>query len=112
MNLNGYHYCTHVTPCTATLLKLSSALSNAPALFPVLNAFEVIVCNIKMHHLILLEDNFVTFFAKFYILFVLKCAARNLCRVVRKPVFRLCENKDADQLRGNHEADQRLCFDT
>ena len=22
----------------------------------------------------------------------------------------LCENKDADQLRGNHEADQRLCF--
>ena len=25
----------------------------------------------------------------------------NICR---------CENKDADQLRGNHEADQRLCF--
>ena len=22
----------------------------------------------------------------------------------------ICENKDADQLRGNHEADQRLCF--
>ena len=22
----------------------------------------------------------------------------------------MCENKDADQLRGNHEADQRLCF--
>ena len=21
-----------------------------------------------------------------------------------------CKNKDADQLRGNHEADQRLCF--
>ena len=26
--------------------------------------------------------------------------------VVRKPAFRICENKDADQLRG----DQRLCF--
>ena len=29
---------------------------------------------------------------------------------MRKPDFRICENKDADQLRGNHEADQRLCF--
>ena len=29
---------------------------------------------------------------------------------VRKPDFCLCENKDADQLRGNREADQRLCF--
>ena len=24
--------------------------------------------------------------------------------------FCICENKDAGQLRGNHEADQRLCF--
>ena len=29
---------------------------------------------------------------------------------MRKPDFCLCENKGADQLRGNHEADQRLCF--
>ena len=29
---------------------------------------------------------------------------------MRKPAFCICENKDADQLRGNHEADQRLCF--
>ena len=28
----------------------------------------------------------------------------------QKPAFRICENKDADQLRGNREADQRLCF--
>ena len=34
----------------------------------------------------------------------------NLSRVVRKPTFCICENKDADQLRGNREADQRLCF--
>ena len=33
-----------------------------------------------------------------------------MSRVVRKPDFCICENKDADQLRGNHEADQRLCF--
>ena len=31
-------------------------------------------------------------------------------RVVRKPAFCLCENKDADQLRGNRKADQRLCI--
>ena len=29
---------------------------------------------------------------------------------MRKPAFCICENKDADQLRDNHEADQRLCF--
>ena len=29
---------------------------------------------------------------------------------MRKPVFCICENKDADQLRGNREADQRLCI--
>ena len=33
-----------------------------------------------------------------------------LSRVMRKPAFCICENKDADQLRGNREADQRLCF--
>ena len=29
---------------------------------------------------------------------------------MRKAVFCICENKDADQLRGNRETDQRLCF--
>ena len=33
-----------------------------------------------------------------------------MSRDVRKPNFYICENKDADQLRGNREADQRLCF--
>ena len=32
----------------------------------------------------------------------------SLC--VRKPTICMRENKDADQLRGNREADQRLCF--
>ena len=30
--------------------------------------------------------------------------------VLRKQAFCICENKGADQLRGNPEADQRLCF--
>ena len=29
---------------------------------------------------------------------------------MRKPTFCIGESKDADQLRGNREADQRLCF--
>ena len=29
---------------------------------------------------------------------------------MRKQAFCICENKDADQLHGNREADQRLCF--
>ena len=29
---------------------------------------------------------------------------------MRRPAFCICENKDADQLRGNREVDQRLCF--
>ena len=34
----------------------------------------------------------------------------HLSLVMRKPDFCICENKDADQLPGNREADQRLCF--
>ena len=29
---------------------------------------------------------------------------------MRKPTFCICKNNDADQLRRNCEADQRLCF--
>ena len=29
---------------------------------------------------------------------------------MRKPASCICENKDLDQLHGNREADQRLCF--
>ena len=29
---------------------------------------------------------------------------------MRKTTFSICENKDADQLRGNRESGQRLCF--
>ena len=32
------------------------------------------------------------------------------CRIMGKPVFCICENKGADQLRGNRASDQRLCF--
>ena len=35
---------------------------------------------------------------------------QNLSRLMGKPTICICENKDADQLRGNREADQHLCF--
>ena len=35
---------------------------------------------------------------------------RYMSLVMRKPAFSICENKDADQLRSNCAADQRLCF--
>ena len=35
---------------------------------------------------------------------------RQMSRVMRTPTFCICENKDADQLRSNCEADQCLCF--
>ena len=35
-----------------------------------------------------------------------------MSRVLRKPAFCICKNKDGDQLRGNREADQRLGFPT
>ena len=34
----------------------------------------------------------------------------NMSRLMGKPTICKCENKCADQLRGNHEADQRLCI--
>ena len=33
-----------------------------------------------------------------------------MSRNMKKTDFGICENKDADQLRGSREADQRLCF--
>ena len=35
---------------------------------------------------------------------------KNMSLVMRKPAICICENKDADQLRSNCTADQRLCF--
>ena len=33
-----------------------------------------------------------------------------MSRLMGKPTICIGENKDADQLQGNREADQRLCF--
>ena len=46
----------------------------------------------------------------FFLSIISIISRNNLSRIVRKPDFCLSENKGADQLRGNREADQRLCF--
>ena len=45
-----------------------------------------------------------------YLKFISRTDFNDFNLVMRKPALCLCENKDADQLRGNREADQRLCF--
>ena len=34
----------------------------------------------------------------------------HISRIIRKQTISICENKDADQLRGNRESGRRLCF--
>ena len=47
----------------------------------------------------------------FFSIILIYCTFSSLLsRVLRKPAFCICENKDTDQLRDNREADQRLCF--
>ena len=48
----------------------------------------------------------------FYVFAHPKCFCEHfkMSLVMRKPAFCICKNKDADQLRSNREADQRLCF--
>ena len=51
-------------------------------------------------------------FAQFFVMFpnVDTFCRKYLSHLRRKPTICICENKDADQLRGNREADQRLYF--
>ena len=42
--------------------------------------------------------------------FAYRKAKAHMSWVMRKPMFCICKNKDADQLHGNREADQRLCL--
>ena len=77
----------------------------------------------KRGYLLIMKDNFHRFSIQTYCEYSLESCCdvllmsilknvlwRNMSRVVRKPAFCVCENKDADQLHGNREADQPLCF--
>ena len=72
----------------------------------------------KAGYMIKLDKNFKFFMKQSFI--VLCSLGLSLCkayceilymsRMMRKPAFHICENKDADQLCRNCTADQCLCF--
>ena len=68
----------------------------------------------KIHFFLFLPKNIDHGFGdvcmKVFTFFFVSNDNNKLSRDVRKPDFCKCENKDAVQLRGNREADQRLCF--
>ena len=83
----------HMTVATITLLiSMTGIVSLQLWLYFILS----ILCDFNWSHFILMKFSE---YGAFY-----------MSRVVRKPAFCIGENKDADQLRGNREADQRLCF--
>ena len=47
---------------------------------------------------------------QYFLVYFISAVGQYLSLVMRTPAFCIRENKDADQLRGNREADQRLCF--
>ena len=51
-----------------------------------------------------------TYFLASWLIFQLKSLIYQMSRLMGKPTICIGENKGADQLRGNREADQRLCF--
>ena len=67
---------------------------------------------VKLIEKVNINQNKISKFLNFFAAFECRCmhTSAYLSRVVRKPAFCICENKDSDQLRGNREADQRLCF--
>ena len=71
-------------------------------------------CMVKAQYSNLYTANFEIFVQKFRIFTVIMICRHlihsDMSRVVRKPAFCICENKEADQLCGSREADQRLCF--
>ena len=52
--------------------------------------------------------NHLSIFIQHALLLFMSCVY--MSRVMRKPAFCICQNKNADQLRDDREADQRLCF--
>ena len=74
---------------------------------------KMVWCKSRQTVTVTLENESVCFFAYEKSRFSPNMAqihVHQMSLVMRKPGFCICENKDADQLRGNREADQRLCF--
>ena len=78
---------------------------------------SAILNSLNAHNFLILQPILMTLVSKFMVYralsdktYLLLGLRSPLSLVMRKPAFCICENKDTDQLRGNREADQRLCF--
>ena len=90
--------------CASVALHISKAGSSR---FAIKSCFHEGIYTAILHLTLILFFFFISqlffFLIQFYVPF-------KMSRDARKPDNCLCVNKDADQLRGNREADQRLCF--
>ena len=68
---------------------------------------NIMCCNNKDNELLIIST--LCYIVPVYLCFKLHYKLY-MSLVMRKPAFCICENKDADQLGGNREADRRLCF--
>ena len=77
-----------------------------------LKTYIVNTCKKQLFEAVLWSTHDICFITKIRKLMPYPCKPQffYMSLVMRKPAFCICENKDADQLRGNREADQLLCF--
>ena len=95
------HFCTfshHLKPIYL-FSRISMKQKNAILIAFVLTQYDGLL-SIRMQLAILLQFKCPSF----------RIALDDVSRRIRKQAICICENKGADQLRSNCEADQRLCF--
>ena len=110
MNRDGKEENPASIRCLTMLLRCLQDSSTVPLrLMPA--ALRFTPMELRMSRMLTMWSRFDTLQQCFSIgrLFKSRCRYQE-SRVMRKPAFCICENKDADQLRGNRESDQRLCF--
>ena len=96
----------HYTICVANKKDTDETAS----MCSLISVFVVCICNVQSDGCLCCSNDIRPIFSCPGSLILHTARTAYLSHVMRKPTFYICENKDADQLRGNREADQRLCF--
>ena len=71
---------------------------------------KYIISCFKIYYPVMLSKYYFSFLVVYAFTAEGRAIEFNLSRLMGKPTICICQNKEADQLRGNREADQRLCF--
>ena len=86
-------------------------MKNQTTMYNLCEEIYMICCLSVISHGILGADSFLHSISRIIqVMLVLLVSFYYMSLCMKKPTICICENKDADQLRGNREADQRLCF--